>query len=233
MKIRLEELGAGNSAEVLKEHQETSERDAFLARELTDLEASTESLNQLIVELTQTLQVRFEEGVEKINTEFDRFFKLMFGGGNASLQMVKERKATRAAVSEFGEDAGGEDEEDSDVEEGVEISISLPHKRIKGLHMLSGGERALTSIALIFAMSQVNPPPFLILDETEAALDEANSRRYGDMIESLAEKSQLILITHNRETMSRGGILYGITMGSDGVSKLLSVKFEEALAVAK
>ncbi|OGC95016.1 hypothetical protein A2590_01225 [Candidatus Adlerbacteria bacterium RIFOXYD1_FULL_48_8] len=82
-------------------------------------------------------------------------------------------------------------------------------------------------------MSQVNPPPFLILDETEAALDEANSRRYGDMIESLAEKSQLILITHNRETMSRGGILYGITMGSDGVSKLLSVKFEEALAVAK
>ena len=235
MKIRLEELGAGNSSEVLKEHQETTDRDAFLARELADLEASTESLNQLIVELTQTLQVRFEEGVDKINTEFDRFFKLMFGGGNAALQMVKERKATRAAPAE-AESEGGEydqDDQDEDVEEGVEISISLPHKRIKGLHMLSGGERALTSIALIFAMSQVNPPPFLILDETEAALDEANSRRYGDMIESLAEKSQLILITHNRETMSRGGVLYGITMGGDGVSKLLSVKFEEALAVAK
>lgn len=221
MKIRLEELGAGSSSEVLKEHQETTDRDAFLARELADLEASRESLNQLIVELTQTLHVRFEEGVSKINTEFDRFFKLMFGGGTASLQMVKEQS----------DDEEGEEEKET--EAGVEIAISLPHKRIKGLHMLSGGERALTSIALIFAMSQVNPPPFLILDETEAALDEANSRRYGDMIESLAEKSQLILITHNRETMSRGGVLYGITMGSDGVSKLLSVKFEDALAVAK
>ena len=99
--------------------------------------------------------------------------------------------------------------------------------------MLSGGERALTSIALIFATSQVNPPPFLILDETDAALDEANSRRYGDMIETLAKRSQLILITHNRETMSRAGIIYGVTMGSEGISKLLSVRFEEAVAVAK
>jgi chromosome segregation protein len=82
-------------------------------------------------------------------------------------------------------------------------------------------------------MSQVNPPPFIILDETDAALDEANSRRYGDMIEELAKKSQLVLITHNRETMGRAGILYGITMGSDGVSKILSVKFDEAAAVAK
>ena len=99
--------------------------------------------------------------------------------------------------------------------------------------MLSGGERALTSIALIFAMSQVNPPPFIILDETDAALDEANSRRYGDMIEELAKRSQLILITHNRETMSRAGVLYGVTMGGDGVSKLLSIKLDEAVAVAK
>ncbi len=99
--------------------------------------------------------------------------------------------------------------------------------------MLSGGERALTSIALIFAMSQISAPPFIILDETDAALDEANSRRYGDMIETLSKKSQLILITHNRETMSRAGVLYGVTMSSDGVSKLLSVKFEEAASVAK
>jgi chromosome segregation protein len=99
--------------------------------------------------------------------------------------------------------------------------------------MLSGGERALTSIALIFAMSSVNPPPFLILDETDAALDESNSRRYGDMVESLAKKSQLVIITHNRETMGRAGILYGVTMGGDGVSKVLSVKLEEAVRVAK
>jgi chromosome segregation ATPase len=227
-KIRLEELGAGNSSDVLKEHQETTERDEFLARELLDLEASAESLRNLIVELTQTLQVRFGEGVSTINTEFDRFFKLMFGGGSASLNITQEKKHVRNTGEESDDDEGEED-----VEEGVEIGISLPHKRVKGLHMLSGGERALTSIALIFAMSQVNPPPFLILDETEAALDEANSRRYGDMIESLAQKSQLILITHNRETMSRAGVLYGITMGQDGISKLLSVKFEDALAVAK
>jgi chromosome segregation protein len=134
-------------------------------------------------------------------------------------------------VPEEGEEESGSDE--AETEEGIDISIAIPHKRVKGIQMLSGGERALISIALIFAMSQVNPPPFLILDETDAALDEANSRRYGDMIETLAKHSQLILITHNRETMSRAGILYGVTMGGDGVSKLLSVKFEEALAVAK
>src|SRR6185295_2865757 len=121
---------------------------------------------------------------------------------------------------------------ESEVEEGIEISVNLPRKKVKGLMMLSGGERALTSIALIFAMSQVKPPPFIILDETDAALDEANSRKYGDMIENLAKYSQLILITHNRETMSRAGVLYGVTMSS-GVSKLLSIQFDEAVAVAK
>ena len=124
-------------------------------------------------------------------------------------------------------------DEDEDVEEGIEINISLPRKKIRGLQMLSGGERALTSIALIFALSQVNPPPFLVLDETDAALDEANSRKYGDMLENLSKHSQLIVITHNRETMSRAGILYGITMGQDAASKLLSVKFDEAVEIAK
>jgi chromosome segregation protein len=237
MKIKLEESGAGNSAEVLREHQETTERDAFLARELLDLADSSAKLRTLIGELTATLETRFESGIEKINAEFDRYFKLMFGGGSAELSLVKEQKPKRASLSilgDFGEEeADTETEQDEEAEEGIEISISLPHKRVKGLHMLSGGERALTSIALIFAMSQVNPPPFLILDETDAALDEANSRRYGDMIESLSHKSQLILITHNRETMSRAGVLYGVTMGSDGASKLLSVRFEDALAVAK
>jgi chromosome segregation protein len=236
MKIKLEEIGAGNAEEVLKEHKETIERDQFLARELDDLEVSSQKLRELIEELTSTLETRFAGGIEKINKEFDHYFKLMFGGGSASLSVVKEKKLKRVAPSDMlGEIAETEDDEDADeeVEEGVEINVALPHKRIKGLHMLSGGERALTSIALIFAMSQVNPPPFLILDETDAALDEANSKRYGDMIESLSRKSQLILITHNRETMSRAGILYGVTMGGDGASKLLSVKFEDALAVAK
>ncbi len=237
MKIRLEESGAIGSDDILKEFKETTEREQFLMRELADLEASSQKLKELIEDLTRTLEVRFDDGVAKINTQFDSFFKLMFDGGSASLVTVKEKKLRRGAERsdlespELRSDLN--DEEDVEVQEGIDIQLSLPHKRVKGIHMLSGGERALISIALIFAMSQVNPPPFLILDETEAALDEANSRRYGDMIENLAKKSQLILITHNRETMSRAGVLYGITMGNDGISKLLSVKFEEALAVAK
>ncbi len=118
------------------------------------------------------------------------------------------------------------DEEKS--EEGIEIGVDLPGKRIKGLAMLSGGERALTSIALLFAITAVNPPPFLVLDETDAALDEANSQRYAAILKELAKKTQLILITHNRETMKAAGILYGVTMGDDGVSRLLSLKLEEA-----
>ena len=99
--------------------------------------------------------------------------------------------------------------------------------------MLSGGERSLTSIALLFAISQVNPPPFLVLDETDAALDEANSRKYGNMLENLSASSQLIVVTHNRETMSRAQVLYGVTMGGEGSSKLLSIHLEDATIYAK
>jgi chromosome segregation protein len=150
----------------------------------------------------------------------------MFGGGSARLT-IEEREDLEDA-EELGDEGKKEKERP-----GIDITVNLPKKKLHSIVQLSGGERALTSIALIFAMSQVNPPPFLILDETDAALDEANSRRYGDMIENLAKKSQLIVITHNRETMSRTNILYGVTMGGDGVSKLLSVKFDEAVAVAK
>ncbi len=230
LKIRLEELGIGATDDVQKEYKDAKERDEFLAHELEDLTASIIKLRELIVELEVKLDEQFSTGIEKISAEFSRFFILMFGGGEAELVKVK----TRIEEDEAGEEGG----EDSDFtpknsRDGIELSVKLPNKRVKGLEMLSGGERALTSIALIFAMSQVNPPPFIILDETDAALDEANSRRYGDMIEELAKKSQLILITHNRETMSRAGVLYGVTMGGDGVSKLLSVQLDDAVAVAK
>lgn len=235
LKIRLEELGGGSAEEIEKEFTEAKDRDAFLEREIADLENSSNSLRTLIGDLERELDVKFKEGIAMISKQFEQFFNLMFGGGSAELVVVKEKKR-RSKLTDllFGEKETDEMEEDEEEgEEGIDISVSLPHKRVKGLMMLSGGERALTSIALIFAMSQVNPPPFIILDETDAALDEANSRRYGDMVSLLAEKSQLIVITHNRETMSRAGVLYGITMGADGASKLLSVKFEEAVAVAK
>lgn len=229
MKIRLEELGGANE-DIEKEYKEVKERDEFLVREIADLEGSIAKLEELIADLTAKLNEQFVSGIEKIDTEFNRFFTLMFGGGEAKLVRTKP-PVKKKKDDEFDEEPIAEAEEV--VEEGIDLEVKLPNKRIKGLDMLSGGERALTSIALIFAMSQVNPPLFIILDETDAALDEANSRRYGDMIEALAKKSQLILITHNRETMGRAGILYGVTMGADGVSKLLSVKFDEAVAVAK
>ncbi len=224
LKIRLEELGVGDTDDLLKEYEEVKQRDEFLVNELKDLTGSVENLKSLIADLQEQLREQFVSGIEKISIEFNRFFSLMFGGGSASLSVVKLKSRN------IDEDDGGEE---TTSEEGVELQVSLPNKRVKGLDMLSGGERALVSIAVIFAVSQVNPPPFIILDETDAALDEANSRRYGDMIEELAKRSQLILITHNRETMSRAGILFGITMGTDGVSKLLSVKFDEAAEVAK
>jgi chromosome segregation protein len=228
-KIRLEEAG-GTGEEIRQEHKEVSEREAFLATELEDLAKSAAGLGALIHDLDEELAKHFSEGLVKVNTSFSDYFALMFGGGSARLTLEEpDEPEERDELSE-------EDVEDMPKEKerpGIEIAVNLPKKKVRSLIQLSGGERALTSIALIFAMSQVNPPPFLILDETDAALDEANSRRYGDMIENLAKKSQLIVITHNRETMSRTSILYGVTMGGDGVSKLLSVKFDEAVAVAK
>lgn len=228
LKIRLEDSNISGMHEIEKEYKETSERDAFLARELLDLEKSAQTLSELIKELETRVAVEFSSGLESINKEFSKLFITMFGGGEASLVLTKEisRKPTEFEDME-------EDNPTEAIEEGLDIKVSLPKKKIRGLVMLSGGERALTSIALIFAVSQVNPPPFIILDETDAALDESNSKKYGDLVGILSKHSQLILITHNRETMSRTGVIYGVTMGSNGISKLLSISFDEAVEVAK
>jgi chromosome segregation protein len=231
IKIKLEDSGLGNSAELMKEYKDMTERDEFLAKEMEDLSQSIASLQKLMAELKEKIDEEFKQGIKKINVEFQQFFALMFGGGTGRLDIVvSNKKKQRGGENEEEE---SELDEEIELEEGIEISVSLPHKKVKELHSLSGGERSLTSIALLFAMSQVNPPPFLILDETDAALDEANSRKYGDMLERLSKHSQLIVVTHNRETMSRAGVLYGVTIGADGASKLLSVRFEEAAAIAK
>lgn len=247
IKVRLEDAGAGGGAEVMKEYKETEERDAFLMRELEDLSKAKIELVKLIADLDARIDHEFKTGIAKINHEFQNFFARMFGGGKAELSLVKEVKrraksdteelkdAISGAEPSYGDNGamGSTSDENENGPEGLEVSVNLPRKKVKSLMMLSGGERALTSIALLFAISQVNPPPFIILDETDAALDEANSKKYGDMIESLSVRSQLILITHNRETMSRAGVLYGVTMGSDGASRLLSIAFEQAVQVAK
>lgn len=237
LKLRLEDMGV-ESTDVLNEYKQAGERDEYLAKELADLTASAESLVKIMAELEAELETTFEEGLKKINAKFSDFFALMFGGGTAKLTKVLPEKKKKITDPEMLELAGEfippiDDEDQGGEKLGIEIDVALPRKKIKGLQMLSGGERALTSIALLFAIASVNPPPFLILDETDAALDEANSRKYGDMIETLAKSSQLILITHNRETMSRAGILYGVTMGADSASRLLSVKFDQAQSFAK
>jgi chromosome segregation protein len=239
-KVRLEDSGVAGATEIMKEFRETEERDVFLGRELEDLEKAKTSLLNLIAELDARIDFEFKNGIFKINAEFDKYFKIMFGGGKAELTVVREIKRKRRSDLEVlrsdlevGPRDVNEDDETEEGLEGLDVSVSLPRKKVKGLMMLSGGERALTSIALLFAVSQVNPPPFIVLDETDAALDEANSKKYGDMIENLSSRSQLILITHNRETMSHSGVIYGVTMGQDGSSRLLSIAFDDAVKVAK
>jgi len=220
LKIRIEDAG-GVGPDVIKEYDDTRTRDEHLSRELEDLSESKGSLEKLMQELTKTLHERFKDGLALVNKEFHNFFETLFGGGKASIEVIK----IGGGIDEVGEEI--------ESEVGIDISVNLPRKKIKGLEMLSGGERALTSIALLFAMSQVNPPPFLVLDETDAALDEANARKYGQMLKQLSSKSQLIVVTHNRETMSHSSVLYGVTMLNDGISKLLSIKFDEASEYAK
>lgn len=218
--IKLEEVG-GIDPSVVKEYQDTKTRHDFLEKETGDLEAALRDLRLLIKELDETIERDFENGFNKIKEEFNNYFRIIFGGGKGVLRYVELRNQNTEA----------EDEKENDEREyGIEIDVDVPRKRIHSIAMLSGGERALTSIALLFAITAVNPPPFLILDETDAALDEANSQKYAAILKELAKKTQLILITHNRETMKAAGVLYGVTMGNDGVSKLLSLKLEEAEA---
>ncbi|MDP3779351.1 MAG: AAA family ATPase [bacterium] len=223
MRARLEEIG-GIDAQAFKEYQEMETRHAFLVKELDDLAQASASLKELVKELDKHVKEDFSAGFAKIKEEFHNFFRIIFGGGKATLELVQV--PARGKESEEGEEAEAGEHQQTDI--GVDISVDLPRKRIRGLAMLSGGERALTSIALLFAITAVNPPPFLILDETDAALDEANSQRYSAIIGELAKKTQLLLITHNRETMKSASILYGVTMGQDGVSKLLSLKLDQA-----
>ena len=233
IKIRLEDMGGGSGIDTIKEFEETNERDNFLAKEILDIQSTITSLQAIINNLKETLNTEFDAGVEKINIQFNRFFGLMFGGGSAKLEsaMVQNRRMKRDG--DQLELLPSEDDISTEKEYGIDIKVQLPRKKVSDLAMLSGGERSLTSIALLFALSQVNPPPFLVLDETDAALDEANSQKYGDMIESLSEYSQLIVVTHNRETMSRAQTLFGVTLGREDYSTLLSLRLEDAAQYAK
>jgi len=237
LKIQAEQIGAIDPM-IIEEFEETQKRYDFLTSQSEDLEKSMLTLKEVIKEMDDRIKESFEEAFKKVNSEFSKYFKIIFGGGGAEL--VKTKIEARRNIGDIEadktEDENGKDEADekeAEVEEdqpkelGIEIKACPPGKRISTLNMLSGGERALTSLALLFAIISNSPPPFTVLDEVEAALDEANSKRFSRILNELSSETQFILITHNRETMRQASVLYGVTMSADGVSKVLSVKLDQ------
>lgn len=215
------ELIGGIDAEVQKEYKETQERYDFLHTQFSDLSKAKNSLEQMIGELDETIEKQFSSAFSKMNQEFAKYFKIIFGGGKAELIFLKEESAKK-------EDENANDEPlDQEAVSGIEIYANPPGKRLKNINMLSGGERALISIALICAIISCNPSPFVVLDEVDAALDESNSIKFANILDELSSKTQFIVITHNRATMQRANVLYGVTMTDEGTSKLLSVNLKE------
>ncbi len=230
LKLRSEVAGIGDIDQaLLQEAKDTEERHNFLAGQLEDLEKAFQDLEQLIKELEDKIHTGFTDSLKKINDEFDKFFNLMFGGGKA--KMFLEKPVVKEAPSEEMEAEIKEHQKEMEEDElskqlGIEIDLSLPRKRIHGLDMLSGGEKSLVSIAALFALISVSPPPFLVLDEVDAALDEKNTKRFADIVRNFSKKTQFIIVTHNRATMEAADVLYGVTMEEDGVSKVLSLKLD-------
>ncbi len=240
LKKQLEFIG-GIEEGVAAEYEETRGRHDFLETQSTDLKKAVGSLERAIAELDETIKQQFAAQFDRINQEFEQYFKMLFHGGRASLELVRERLIE--PVPDVGEDESENDEEENvdkpltkqsggSAITGIEIRATPPGKRVSALAMLSGGEKALTSIALICAMISSNPSPFVILDEVDAALDEANSIKFAGILAHLSHKTQFIAITHNRATMQHSKILYGVTMGDDSVSKILSIKLKEAEVTA-
>lgn len=230
LKVQLEQIG-GIDPMIVQEYQETNARFDFLTQELKDLADALISLEEIIKEMEHRINEEFAKAFEEINKEFSKYFQIIFAGGKASLTKIKVPVRGGAVVDEKnqveGDDAEQENLPEQKSEVGVEIFACPPGKKIANLSMLSGGERSLTSLALLFAIIAHNPPPFAILDEVEAALDEANSRRFSKILQELSGSTQFISITHNRETMRQAALLYGVTMGEDGISKLLSVRLDQ------
>ena len=188
-----------------EEYEQLLERHTFLRDQITDLQTASTHLNQIIAELDEMMETAFDGTFKAIAVEFVDIFKLLFNGGSAKLSIQRQ------------------DEEIV----GVEIDVRPPGKRTSGLGMLSGGERTLTAVALIFAVMRISPTPFCVLDEVDAMLDEANIGRFRSLLRELGKETQFIVITHNRGTVEVADTIYGVSMGDDGVSQILSLSLED------
>ncbi|OGZ53342.1 MAG: hypothetical protein A3B25_03875 [Candidatus Ryanbacteria bacterium RIFCSPLOWO2_01_FULL_48_26] len=226
-KLRGDLASIGEIDEALvKEATETETRYEFLKKESEDLGKAVVDLKELTRDLNEKIKSEFEVAIVKINAEFTRFFELMFGGGHAKLRVIKPVPRPPVAEGEEAPAEGIAEAESAAQEGGIEIDFKLPRKKVSSLDALSGGERSLVGIAALFALISVSPPPFLVLDEVDAALDERNSKRFSEMLKEFSKTTQFIVVTHNRTTMEVANILYGVTLNEDGTSKILSMKFE-------
>jgi len=205
LKEKLDSFGTVNLV-AIEEYEELKKRYEFLTNQHNDLLSAKDAINKTITKINRTTRVMFLETFEKIGTEFHTYFRLLFGGGDARLILI---------------------EPDDVLESGIEIVARPPGKKLQSIDLLSGGEKALTAIALIFGVFRVKPSPFCILDEIDAALDESNIGRFAHTLREFAKKSQFIVITHNKKTIVNADVMYGITMAETGISKIVSVKFGE------
>jgi len=192
--------------EAQKEYKDVQERFEFLIEQTHDLDKADSDLRQVVAELDELMKTEFTKTFKAVNEIFKNIFEKLFGGGSANLIIADEENLT---------------------ESGIDIQATLPGKRKQELASLSGGERSLTAVALIFALLKVSPTPFCILDEVDAMLDESNVMRFGDLLRDLSEATQFIVITHNRNTVQLANVLYGVTMGKDSASQVISLKLDE------
>ena len=252
LKKQLELIG-GIDPEVQQEHQEINDRYTFLTKQVKDLRGTIDSLNEVIDKLDETIKKQFNKSFRTINDNFQKYFKVLFNGGSAKLILVteqesedekkkeKEEELARSGIDTNQPEQEATPEEIEDTESkykklfkhkkknvsGIEIMAQPANKKIKAIAGLSGGEKSMTAIALICAIISSNPPPFIILDEVEAALDEANSEKFIAIVKDFTKQTQFILISHNRVSINNAEVLYGVTMDDEGVSKILSVKLED------
>jgi chromosome segregation protein len=199
---RLERMGEVNLT-AIGEYEELTTRTQFMSRQKEDLEKSIADLQQAIVKLNRICRLRFRESFNEINDKFQSIFPRLFRGGKANLVLTDENDY---------------------LETGVDIVVQPPGKKLQSITLLSGGEKALTAVSLLFAIFLTKPSPFCFLDEVDAPLDDANIDRFNDLINEMSQISQFVLVTHNKKTMQAAEILYGITMAEPGISKVVSVR---------
>ena len=195
------------SPEVQLEYEETVQRFEFLTQQLSDLDEAESQIHQVVAELDDLMEREFARTFEAVSVGFKQSFVRLFGGGSARLSLLPSEDGTAS---------------------GIEIEARLPGRREQGLSMLSGGERSLTACALIFAMLNASPTPFCVLDEVDAMLDDANVARFCEMLRELGRETQVVVITHNRQTIQFADVIYGVSMGSDSASRIVSLKLNEA-----